>query len=241
MTATHNGASGRLPVPPPRGASASISVLASQIDGNGSPATKTPCRSLVPYAGKEGPPVPLPPGTFVDGVDCSGMTDDPKKIGIAPYLQTQNRKALSPEQLAKVREIQAKTKAEGKAKDQERIAMAKKLGMSPLEMKKAGAKLKSETKAKGKAKVAKSKKAVSAAPKKAKAVGAARKPGELRPGSKTAQIAEMLTRAKGCTTAEVLAATGWPSVSMPQQAKVAGLKLRKEKDGKISRYYGSEA
>jgi hypothetical protein len=62
---------------------------------------------------------------------------------------------------------------------------------------------------------------------------------EVRPGSKTAMVADLLTRPSGCTAAEVLAATGWPTVSMPQQAKAAGLTLRKEKDGKVSRYWGS--
>lgn len=63
-----------------------------------------------------------------------------------------------------------------------------------------------------------------------------REPGKKRPGSKTEMIAGMLTRPEGCTTAEVLEATGWPTVSMPQQAKAAGLKLAKEKDGKVTRY-----
>jgi hypothetical protein len=60
-----------------------------------------------------------------------------------------------------------------------------------------------------------------------------------RPGTKTALVGEMLRRKQGCTSAEVLAATGWPSVSMPAQAKAVGVKLRKEKDGKVSRYWAA--
>jgi hypothetical protein len=56
--------------------------------------------------------------------------------------------------------------------------------------------------------------------------------------TKTALIATLLMNPKGCTTADILKATGWPSVSVPQQAKAVGLKLRKEKDGKVTRYFG---
>lgn len=59
-------------------------------------------------------------------------------------------------------------------------------------------------------------------------------------GSKTSLIGSMLLDPKGCTTAEVLKATGWPAVGMPQQAKACGLKLRKVKDGKVTRYFGSK-
>lgn len=59
------------------------------------------------------------------------------------------------------------------------------------------------------------------------------------PKSKVEVIARLLRRPKGCTTADVLKATKWPSVSMPQQAEAAGLKLRKEKDGKVTRYYAA--
>lgn len=58
----------------------------------------------------------------------------------------------------------------------------------------------------------------------------------VRPGSKLETIVKLLQRAKGCTTKDVLEATGWPAVSMPQQAKAAGLKLIKEKDGAVTRY-----
>lgn len=58
----------------------------------------------------------------------------------------------------------------------------------------------------------------------------------VRPGSKLETIVKLLTREEGCTTADVLKATGWPSVSMPQQAKAAGLTLHKEKAGGVTRY-----
>lgn len=55
----------------------------------------------------------------------------------------------------------------------------------------------------------------------------------IRPGSKLEIIVGLLRRPEGCTTADVLAATEWPSVSMPQQAKAAGITLKKEKvDGR---------
>lgn len=61
---------------------------------------------------------------------------------------------------------------------------------------------------------------------------------EPRPGSKLAEIGALLARSEGCTAAEVMKATGWPSVSMPAQAKALGCKLRVVKDGKEpSRYF----
>jgi hypothetical protein len=64
----------------------------------------------------------------------------------------------------------------------------------------------------------------------------------VRAGSKVHLVAGLLTRKEGCTNEEVLKATGWPSVSMPQQAKAAGLSLRKEKEkGKPTRYFGKAA
>jgi hypothetical protein len=77
---------------------------------------------------------------------------------------------------------------------------------------------------------------------KAAAAKAPKKTEGIRPGSKLELVVGLLTRKEGCTTADVLAATQWPSVSMPQQAKAAGLKLRKEKaKGEVTRYYGTAA
>lgn len=60
-----------------------------------------------------------------------------------------------------------------------------------------------------------------------------------RPGSKTEIVANLLRREKGCTTADVLAATGWPAVSMPAMAKAARLKLSKGKVDGVTRYRGA--
>lgn len=57
-----------------------------------------------------------------------------------------------------------------------------------------------------------------------------------RKGTKLEKIVGLLKRPEGCTTKDVLRATGWPAVSLPQQAKAAGIKLKKEKDGKFTRY-----
>jgi Protein of unknown function (DUF3489) len=63
----------------------------------------------------------------------------------------------------------------------------------------------------------------------------------LRPGSKVALVANLLTRPQGCTATEVKAACDWTAVSMPAQAKAAGLTLRQEKIDGVTRYYGSAA
>ena len=52
-------------------------------------------------------------------------------------------------------------------------------------------------------------------------------------------IAKLLTRAGGCTRADVLEATGWKAVSMQQQARVLRLTLKIDKDQKPTRYYAS--
>lgn len=52
-------------------------------------------------------------------------------------------------------------------------------------------------------------------------------------GHKMRKIERMLTRKKGCTSKELKAVLGWPSVSIPQRAKQLGLKLRRER-----RYWG---
>ncbi len=52
-------------------------------------------------------------------------------------------------------------------------------------------------------------------------------------------VASLLTRSGGCTRKDILAATGWPSVSVDAQARAAGLKLRKVKEGRTTTYFGS--
>lgn len=81
----------------------------------------------------------------------------------------------------------------------------------------------------------KAKAAKPAAPKKA---AAPKKGGDAK--TKTAIVATLLQRPAGCTGKEILAATSWPTVSVPQQAKAAGLKLRKVKEkGKPTVYFGT--
>jgi len=58
---------------------------------------------------------------------------------------------------------------------------------------------------------------------------------KAKAGSKLSIVGELLT--KGATTAEVLKATGWPSISMPAQAKALGLELVKVKEGGVFKYY----
>jgi hypothetical protein len=84
---------------------------------------------------------------------------------------------------------------------------------------------------------------VSDSPKRAKRAGKAptKRAGYSKGQTKTALVGELLTRKEGCTTADVLALTGWPSVSMPAAAKACGLVLRKEKvPSEPTRYFGSK-
>ncbi len=63
--------------------------------------------------------------------------------------------------------------------------------------------------------------------------------GEVDPSkfkSKKDLISHLLT--KGTTAQEVLKHTGWPSVSMPQQALAAGMKLEKYTEGGTTKYKG---
>jgi Protein of unknown function (DUF3489) len=71
---------------------------------------------------------------------------------------------------------------------------------------------------------------------KKKAADNARAP---RAGSKLEIINRMLHRKNGCTAKEVMTACEWPAVSMPQQAKALGLKLKSEKVGKSKRYWAA--
>jgi hypothetical protein len=74
---------------------------------------------------------------------------------------------------------------------------------------------------------------------KGKTKQAATAPAGVRPGSKLETIVGLLKRKDGCTAADVLKATGWPSVSMPQQARAAGLHLKTEKEGRSTRYWAA--
>ena len=57
--------------------------------------------------------------------------------------------------------------------------------------------------------------------------------------SKTQAVVALLMRKGGCTRKDILAATGWPSVSVDAVAKSAKLKLTRKADGKILRYWGA--
>jgi hypothetical protein len=56
-------------------------------------------------------------------------------------------------------------------------------------------------------------------------------------GSKLAIIAGLLSRPNGCTAKEVMEACEWPAVSMPQQARALGIKLKVKKEGRVARYW----
>jgi hypothetical protein len=242
------GLNGRLPVPGPsceqRDATASKIPYAGKEPPKAAPATSARAQVASGRSNVEPPKAqPLPAGTVIDGLDCSGMTDDPKRKGIPVYLQTHNRRTLTPAQLEQVKLIQAKARADEKAKKAMRIEAAKKLGISPTEMRKTGASLKSESASKKKsgkkpaAKKASAKKPTAAAKPAKSSSAKSDGPKVLRPGSKSALIADMLRRKEGCTTEDVLKATGWPAVSMPQQARVAGIALVKKKIDKVTHYF----
>jgi hypothetical protein len=57
--------------------------------------------------------------------------------------------------------------------------------------------------------------------------------------TKSRQIGELLLRLEGCTIADILAATGWPSVSVAWHARNNGLRLNVVKNkGQPKRYFG---
>jgi hypothetical protein len=62
---------------------------------------------------------------------------------------------------------------------------------------------------------------------------------KARDGSKREAIAALLLREEGCTTQDILDATGWPTVTVPGQAAALGIKLRKVKEGRATRYFGT--
>ena len=58
-----------------------------------------------------------------------------------------------------------------------------------------------------------------------------------REGTKLETVAKLLRRKNGCTAKDVMEACNCPAVSMPQQAKALGVKLRTEKQGRVTRYW----
>lgn len=61
----------------------------------------------------------------------------------------------------------------------------------------------------------------------------------VRAGTKRAIVHSMLLRPEGCTTAEVLAATGWRQVSVAGIAHQYGMEVRQERRSGVTRYWGS--
>lgn len=194
-------------------------------------------------------------------IDDAGVaetaTDD-----VPDFLDAKNRTPLSPEKQAKLdasmkaarekaldpaaaqivadqaerkrtkREVRKEKAAAEKEGKSTALPPSGKAALAVITGKSAKPKRPAKTKAAAKPKVpakAKAKKPAAAKAAKPKAKGS----------TKVEIIAGLLTRKEGCTTADILAACKWPSVSVPQQAKAAGLKLRKVKDGSVSRYFGS--
>ena len=62
-----------------------------------------------------------------------------------------------------------------------------------------------------------------------------------RRGSKARIIGDLLLRTEGTTAREVMRTVGWPSVSIPQQARLCGLRVVRERMGRSVRYYARAA
>ena len=157
----------------------------------------------------------------MDELEQTGA-EDVGHSDVAPAAAPKAKRTLTPEQR------EAKQKA-----DRDRRAAKK--AAAPQQTESEMSTTKKARKATKEPKAAKPK-----AEKKAKAAKAKTTNGHAGPrGEKTLEIARLLQRKNGVTAAEVLDYTGWHAVSMPQQAKNCGLKLRKEKEkGSVTRYYG---
>jgi len=73
------------------------------------------------------------------------------------------------------------------------------------------------------------------------ALGSAPAVNQARPGSKAHRIGEMLLRPEGVTGREICSEMGWPSVSIPAQARAAGLTVTSQRMGRTVRYYAQVA
>ena len=63
-------------------------------------------------------------------------------------------------------------------------------------------------------------------------------PNKAKVGTKAHLIGQMLLRPEGVNRAEAMEATGWPSVSIPQQAELCGLKYDcRTINGREKRYF----
>lgn len=64
---------------------------------------------------------------------------------------------------------------------------------------------------------------------------------QARAGTKAHQIGQMFLRPEGVTGREVMVAMGWPSVSMPQQARACGIEVTSQRTGREVRYFARSA
>jgi hypothetical protein len=64
---------------------------------------------------------------------------------------------------------------------------------------------------------------------------------QAKPGSKSHLIGQMMRRADGVSGREAMAAAGWPSVSLPQQARACGMAFTTRRFGREVRYYAVAA
>lgn len=62
-----------------------------------------------------------------------------------------------------------------------------------------------------------------------------------RYGSKAWRVGQMLLRAEGATGPEICAELGWPSVSVPAQARACGLDVYTQRTGRVVRYFVRQA
>lgn len=64
---------------------------------------------------------------------------------------------------------------------------------------------------------------------------------KARPGSKAHIVGQLLLRPEGVTGIEAMAATNWPSISLPQQARICGIDFTTVRTGRMVRYFARTA
>lgn len=62
---------------------------------------------------------------------------------------------------------------------------------------------------------------------------------KARAGSAARRVGDMMLREEGVTRSEALAATGWPAISLPQQAGMCGLTFTTVRTGRTVRYFAT--
>jgi hypothetical protein len=62
-----------------------------------------------------------------------------------------------------------------------------------------------------------------------------------RLGSKGHLVGQLMLRTEGVTREEACAATGWPSISLPQRARECGLAYTTQRTGRVVRYFAQAA